>query len=235
MALVRWGILGFCRLYTRTLTVDMLSVEGVRTPLRDYRFGLEIFAHDERIDLAISPALLLDRFVILLNEGKDGDRAAHFLRAVGCRLVRGSSHSSGGRALRELVETLLVHQGPAAICIDGPSGPPGKVKPGIIACASRTGRAIIPLGAAASWRYVFRSSWSKIFLPLPGSTVVIAFGAPLSVAPGLEREELAGLAQELGKRMVIAQIRADEAIKQARRSRRSADTGSGAVSSKGAG
>jgi len=225
MALVRWVISVFCRLYAGTLTVDRMTLEGERTRLRDYRFGPVIFAHGERIDLAISPALLLARFVILLNEGRDGDRAALFLRAVGCRLVRGSSRSSGGRALRRLVETLMVHEGPAAICIDGPAGPPGEVKPGIILCAAKTGRPIIPLGAAATRRYVFRSSWSGIFLPLPGSTVVIVFGEPLSVRPGVRRDEVPGLAAELAARMRLSQARADEAIEQAGSGRKSADSG----------
>jgi lysophospholipid acyltransferase (LPLAT)-like uncharacterized protein len=220
----------FCRLYARTLRVDRMTLEGARTPLRDFRFGPVIFAHSERIDLAISPALLLAPFVILLDHGRDGNRAAHFLRAVGCTLVRGSSRSSGERALRRLVETLETHPGPAAICVDGPYGPPGEVKPGIILCAARTGRVIIPLGAASTRRYVFRSSWSGIFLPLPGSTIVIVFGEPLSVAPGAARDEIERRAQDLASRMRLAQERADEAISWARARSRIADPRAAATS-----
>ncbi|MFB3903492.1 MAG: DUF374 domain-containing protein [Acidobacteriota bacterium] len=207
-------ILGlFCRLYCRTLRIQLMVPEGRLIPLRRYRFRRVIFAHSERIDLAIAPALLLAPFVILLAPGRDGDRAAPFLRGVGCRLVRGSTLRSGASGLRQLISALQSHPGPAAVSVDGPIGPPGDVRPGVISCAWHTRRPIIPLGAAARPGLMFRRSWSRIFLPLPGARVVIVTGADFHVTCPLDRGTIKNLTKELANRLELAQKRAEDAIR----------------------
>jgi len=202
----------FCRLYCRTLRIRLMLPGGRLIPLRRYPFRRVIFAHSERIDLGIAPALLLAPFVILLAPGRDGDRAALFFHSVGCRTVRGSTVHSGTRALRQLIRLLRDHEGPAALSVDGPIGPSGAVKPGIISCAFHTCRPIIPLGAAAKPRLVFRQTWSRIFLPLPGARVVIVTGADLQVTERLTPTAIEGLSRELAVRLEQAQERAEGII-----------------------
>ncbi len=203
----------FCRVYCRTLRIQLMLPDGRLIPLRRYPFRRVIFAHSERIDLGIAPALLLAPFVILLAPGRDGDRAALFFRSAGCRLIRGSTRRSGATGLRQLIRVLRKHEGPAAISVDGPAGPTGVVKPGIISCAFHTARPIIPLGAAARPCLMFRRSWSRIFLPLPGARVIIVTGADYHVTDPLNRSAIEDLTRELAARLNSAQERAESVIR----------------------
>ncbi len=187
--------------------------DGKLVPLRRYPFRRVIFAHPETIDLGVAPASLLAPFVVLLAPGRDGDRAALFLHSVGCKVVRGSTLRSGATSLRQLIRILRDHQGPAALSVDGPIGPRGAVKPGIISCAFHTGRPIIPLGAAARPCLVFRRSWSRIFLPLPGARVVIVTGADFLVTDPLNTATIDELTRQLAARIAQAQERAERIIR----------------------
>ena len=212
MRLIHFLLGLFCRLYCRTLRIKLMLPDGKLVPLRRYPFRRVIFAHPETIDLGIAPALLLAPFVILLAPGRDGDRAALFLHGVGCEVVRGSTLRSGAASLRQLIRVLREHQGPAALSVDGPIGPRGAVKPGIISCAFHTGRSIIPLGAAARPCLVFRRSWSQIFLPLPGARVIIVTGDDLQVTGPLTAAALDELTGELATRLRLAQERAESTL-----------------------
>jgi lysophospholipid acyltransferase (LPLAT)-like uncharacterized protein len=212
--LVRFILGLLCRLYCRTLRIRLMLPDGRLIPLRRYRFRRVVFAHSEMIDLGIAPALLLAPFVVLLAPGRDGDRAALFIESAGCRVIRGSSLRSGATGLRQLINVLRNHEGPAALSVDGPIGPRGIVKPGIISCASHTGRPIVPLGAAATLCLVFRRSWSRIFLPLPGARVVIVTGADLQVTHPLRRPALDDLTRELAARLKSAQELAEEILRE---------------------
>ncbi len=187
--------------------------DGTLIRLRRYPFRRVIFAHSERIDLGIAPALLLAPFVILLAPGRDGDRAALFLESVRCKVVRGSTLHSGVTGLRHLIRVLRTHPGPAAVSVDGPIGPAGGVKPGIISCAFHTGRPIIPLGAAARPCLVFNQTWSRIFLPIPGARVVIVTEGDFPVVGPLTRDRIDALSEELAARLKLAQERAESAIR----------------------
>jgi lysophospholipid acyltransferase (LPLAT)-like uncharacterized protein len=209
MSLIHFLLGLFCRLYCRALRIKLMLPNGELVPLRRYPFRRVIFAHSERIDLGIAPALLLAPFVVLLAPGRDGDRAALFLESVRCRVVRASTLHSGATGLRRLIRILRDHEGPAALSVDGPVGPAGAVKPGIISCAFHTGRPIIPLGAAARPCLVFRRSWSRIFLPLPGARVIIVTGADFHVTDPLTPARINDLTKELAARLRLAQERAE--------------------------
>ncbi|RPI24939.1 MAG: DUF374 domain-containing protein [Acidobacteria bacterium] len=218
MAAIEFFLRLMFRLYCASLRVKALLPDGTLIPLRELPFRRVIFAHPERITLAVLPASLLAPFVLLLAPGRDGDRAEIFLRSVGCRLVRASSRRSGATGLKRLIDLLRNHAGPAALSVDGPIGPPGTAKPGIISCALHTGRPVVPLGAAATHRLVFRQSWSQMFLPLPGSRVVIVIDQDFPVVPPQSREGIEKLTEQLVVRLKLAQERADNALSLARES-----------------
>ena len=54
---------------------------------------------------------------------------------------------------------------------------------------SRTGAVILPMAWAAD-RYFSFSSWDRTVLPYPFSRVVVRFGKPITVQPGLDAEIL---------------------------------------------
>ena len=152
-------------------------------------------------------AVKLRRFApaVMVSRSRDGERIARLAEFLGWRTVRGSSSSGGVRAFLELARGL----GPGDVYfhpVDGPLGPAGEVKPGLLALARRTGAPIVPLYAAARSRWQARS-WDRMQLALPFSRVHVRFGEPLEVPPGAGEDELEALRAELEARLAAGYAR----------------------------
>jgi lysophospholipid acyltransferase (LPLAT)-like uncharacterized protein len=191
-----------------TLRVDAFLADGSRTTPRDYPFGPEVFALSERDTLALGGILASGRFTTLVAPGRDGDWATEVATALGGRVVRGATERGGARALTSLLRDLPGDGGPLALVVDGPLGPAGVAKAGAVICAARTGRPLRPVAAAARRELVLGSTWSRLWMPLPFSRVVVVVGEPLPFASAPGREAREGLARELSSRLALARERA---------------------------
>ena len=126
--------------------------------------------------------------VVLVSRHRDGQLIARIVERLGYATSRGSSTRGGEEGvmdmLRKAEEGRLL-----AITPDGPRGPAGTLKPGIVYLASRTGLPIVPVAAASRscWRL---RSWDRFRIPRPFARVVVAYGDPIAVPPGLEGEAL---------------------------------------------
>jgi lysophospholipid acyltransferase (LPLAT)-like uncharacterized protein len=203
------------RAYFATLRVQGRLADGSTVEPGRYPFGAEIFALCERDALALAGIMAHARFTVLVTLGRDGDWASGILAKLGCGVIRGSSLRDGARALTQLIRTMREGDAPGAIVVDGPLGPPGEAKSGILLCAQRTGRPIRALGVAARHQFVFRRTWSQLYLPLPFTRVVVACEDPLSVPASGDRELLAQLTRELNTRLAVARQRARAELIQA--------------------
>jgi lysophospholipid acyltransferase (LPLAT)-like uncharacterized protein len=74
----------------------------------------------------------------------------------------------------------------AAHILDGPRGPAGQVKLGIISLAQTTNAVIVPVFVKAEKAWYF-NSWDKFMVPKPFSRVSIHFGEKISL-PQLQTE-----------------------------------------------
>lgn len=180
-----------------TLRVEGLLADGSRATPATYPFGPEVFALSERDALALGGILAAARFTTLVAPGRDGDWATEVATALGGRVVRGATERGGARALADLLRMLQSDGGPLALVVDGPLGPVGVAKAGAVVCAARTGRPLRPVAAAARRELVLGSSWSRLWLPLPFSRVVVVVGAAIPVAGVASRETREALAREL--------------------------------------
>ena len=118
---------------------------------------------------------------IMISQSNDGSIIAGVAQRTGWRAVRGSSSRGGLAALRK-VTTHLNRSKLAAHIVDGPRGPAGKVKAGVIRLAHRTNSVIVPFYAAAENGWYF-NSWDRFLLPKPFSKVRLKFGDLLRFAP----------------------------------------------------
>jgi len=119
--------------------------------------------------------------VAVTSESFDGEWIARLMRKFGYGAARGSTSRGGARALVQLRRDM--RQGlPAAFTIDGPRGPARVAQPGAVWLASATGNPIVPFHVEASSFWTMRS-WDGHQVPRPGSTVGIAIGAPIEIAP----------------------------------------------------
>lgn len=143
------------------------------------------------------------RLAAMVSRSRDGDVLAAALAVTGVVAVRGSSQrdsrrKGGKEALQALIER--VHGGePALIAVDGPRGPRGQVRKGIVALARATDAVILPCAVQASRSIRLRKTWDQTLVPLPCSRVTLVFGAPFS-APGQPGDDKRAC-DELGVRL----------------------------------
>jgi lysophospholipid acyltransferase (LPLAT)-like uncharacterized protein len=189
-----------------------LLPDGTVLAPSDYPFGPEILALSERDAIAITGIATKRDVAVLVARGRDGDFAAAALASLGYRIARGASGRDGLGALAALLELMGGASTPTGIVVDGPLGPLGRAKPGIIWCAAQTGRPVRALGAAARRTIVFRGNWSGVYLPLPFTRIAVACEAAQTIAPSASREERERAADELTIRLASARQRALDAI-----------------------
>jgi lysophospholipid acyltransferase (LPLAT)-like uncharacterized protein len=205
--LVTW----FARLYSlyfATLRVRGFMPDAAASTPDEYPFGPELLAACERDALVLAGLTARRGFTVLVAHGRDGDWAATALETLGCRVVRGSSRGGAVQALIDFVDALGPSGLPAAMVVDGPLGPAGQAKGGIIACAARTGRPVRAVGAAARWRVVFPHTWSGIYLPLPFSRVFLVCSEPMVVGKDASRAAVEAAARRLSDDLADTRARA---------------------------
>ncbi|HEX9148914.1 MAG TPA: lysophospholipid acyltransferase family protein [Thermoanaerobaculia bacterium] len=117
--------------------------------------------------------------VTMASRSKDGEIIAGWLERNGYFVVRGSSTRGGSEALREMVRRIRGGEN-AALTVDGPTGPPRQVQPGIVQLARLTGGWILPVTSSSS-RPRFLSSWDRYLLPMPFSRNVVLYGEPFPI------------------------------------------------------
>lgn len=125
----------------------------------------------------------------MISHHADGEIASAVVEALGSRVVRGSSSSGGGAALAEMVQ--LGRNGwPLAITPDGPRGPAGRCKPGVVRLAAESGLPIVPVAARpeAGWRL---NSWDRFIVPRPFTPIHVEFGRAIHVPEGAPDADLA--------------------------------------------
>jgi hypothetical protein len=125
---------------------------------------------------------------VLISRHRDGELIARIIERLGFRTARGSSTRGGEEGARELVR-YAADGHLLAITPDGPRGPAERVKPGLAWLASRTGLPVVPVASAARDAWVFRS-WDRFRVPRPFARVVVAYGEPLAIPPGIGEREL---------------------------------------------
>ena len=201
------------RAYYATLRIRVLLLDGTVIRPADYPFSRELFALCERDSLALAGMVAKARFTVLVAKGRDGDWASAVLERLGCRVARGSSLRGGTRALKELLDAVHGSTGPAGIVVDGPLGPAGQAKGGVILCGMHVGSPVRALGAATAHRITFRKSWSRIYLPLPFSRVTVAVDDPLPSLEACQVDEVEDFAHLLTQRLAVMQGRATTALR----------------------
>ena len=111
---------------------------------------------------------------LMISKSQDGEIIARIAKKQGWHAVRGSSSRDGGKALKEMIERLRQSR-LAGHIVDGPKGPAGIVKAGVISLACATEAVVVPFYTAADRAWYFQS-WDRFMLPKPFARVTICFG-----------------------------------------------------------
>jgi lysophospholipid acyltransferase (LPLAT)-like uncharacterized protein len=116
---------------------------------------------------------------LMISQSKDGDVIARIAEKTGWHTVRGSSSKDGGPALKDMIAHLSCH-GFAGHILDGPRGPAGVAKAGVIRLAQVKGTFVVPIYATADRAWYFKS-WDRFMLPKPFARVTLRYGEMLDL------------------------------------------------------
>jgi len=180
--LLAWLLSLFARLVVRTLRVTFCGASPSSLP----HPCIYAFTHGRQVPLLRFPR---PRTAIVASLSEDGRLQAYIMRRFGFDVLDGSSTRGGLRALSGSLERLQTGED-LAVAVDGPRGPRGVVKAGVVFLASRAGVPVVPLSSACTKAWRFRRSWDGFALPRPFSRVVVVAGEPLAVPAGTSLEEL---------------------------------------------
>lgn len=183
------------RAISRTWRKEQVNVE--RAKLKPAIFAIY---HGDLVVGAFELPEILPQVDVLASRSRDGSLVARFVHMFrGARTIRGSSSRGGTGALLSMGKSL--RRGRAVVIpIDGPRGPFGVVKPGVIAVASQTGAPIIA-GAVltdSAWRF---RSWDRAFVCKPKARVRFIYGEPLFVPPDADRPTIEEYRLKLEQRL----------------------------------
>lgn len=116
---------------------------------------------------------------LMISKSKDGEVIAKVANRTGWITVRGSSSKGGAEALKDMIAHLREHR-LAAHILDGPRGPIGVVKPGLIRLAQEAKAKIVPFYIQADRAWFFKS-WDRFMLPKPFSRVTLVYDDMLTL------------------------------------------------------
>jgi lysophospholipid acyltransferase (LPLAT)-like uncharacterized protein len=124
---------------------------------------------------------------VMTSASKDGDISTAVLVLFGIESSRGSSTRGGSKALRGILQLARAGRN-IAFTPDGPRGPAGVVKDGVIFASQASRLPIMPMGFAAR-KYKQLRSWDRMVIPMPFSKGVIVYGRPMAVPRDGDIEE----------------------------------------------
>ena len=136
---------------------------------------------------------------IMVSRSRDGEVISKMINPLGWQTVRGSSSSGGTRALRELLGCIKKNMAIAHI-VDGPRGPFGEIKPGLLSLAKISGMPIVPLIFSPERRWTF-NSWDRFMIPRPFSRVIARYDRPIYVPRRLSEDGAEELRMQIEKRL----------------------------------
>ena len=145
---------------------------------------------------------------VMISQSRDGEMVARLFRRLNFRPVRGSSSRGGKEALNAMVADLTSHQFAVQV-LDGPRGPQGVVKPGLIVMSQLSGVPIFPFYISVDRAWVL-NSWDRTLIPKPFSTLFIRWGDPIVVPEHLDDETFERTRQQIEQLMKENQRRFDQ-------------------------
>jgi len=168
------------KIISSTYTIKIIGPEIEKNVFKKNQVPIYVSWH-QRFFPGITLFATRKPITIMISQSRDGELISKIVNRLGWRPVRGSSSRGGRDALREI--KTLVHKGyKVGHIVDGPRGPLGIVKPGLLLIAQFSGMPIVPTITSAEKKWVF-NSWDRFMIPKPFSRVIFRFGDAIYV-PG---------------------------------------------------
>lgn len=120
-------------------------------------------------------------YTAFISKSRDGDPLALLAQSYQNGRALRVPHNGRHLALNQLIESVVGRKEIAIITPDGPRGPNGIVKPGIVFAARETGARIVPFSWKANTYWQLKT-WDQMKIPKPFTTLEVTFGPPRCIA-----------------------------------------------------
>ncbi len=176
------------RLYTWTLRIDAVNYDAIEKGLARGETLILCCLHQH---LLVALCQFLKGYghlniPVIISPSADGDIVADLFRRMGGNPVRGSSSRDGSKALLMMIDCVKqTHVG--VHILDGPRGPRGVVKGGLIHLAHATEANIMPMYVKAENAWHFKS-WDRFLVPKPFSRVKTWMSGSVKLEKTSDRE-----------------------------------------------
>jgi hypothetical protein len=180
-----------------TLKINTFGLDRIEKIKKNGKQIIYAFWHGKHFLLAYF--FKAKRIYIFTSLHRDGEYLSGILEKLGYRTLR--EPGRGLRGIREVIRQLS-HGGDLGIAVDGPKGPPYKVKLGIFHIAKRVGGIILPISVGVRRGKVFSKAWDRYIIPYPFTRAVILTGEPVNVSPDTPERHFSTLAKELEDRLI---------------------------------
>ncbi len=173
------------------IRIENEGEEKVREATHPYIF---CFWHEKLLSASLAMRNLPKK-VGLASPSKDGELIAVPLEKMGFDMVRGSSDKQSVSSLLSLLKFLKKGYS-MGTPVDGPKGPPYKVKLGLLYLAQKSGVPIVPMGGAFTKKWIFSKTWDHFQVPKPFSKILYVLGDPISLKKNTNLKEMALFLEE---------------------------------------
>lgn len=173
-------------IYTSTLRVKFEGTDKVQKYLETGGKVIISSWHQRFFGGFFLPKIFKWSPCIIISQSRDGDFISRVVSHIGWIPVRGSSTRGGKEALAVMTRGVNEYHIGGHI-VDGPTGPPHIIKPGLILLARNTGAVICP-GIVAYENAWMVKSWDRFMIPKPFSRVLFRFGSIFNV-PEISSDE----------------------------------------------
>jgi lysophospholipid acyltransferase (LPLAT)-like uncharacterized protein len=137
---------------------------------------------------------------LMISKSSDGTIISGVAKRSGWNPIRGSSSRGGAEALKAMIENFKVSH-LAAHIVDGPRGPAGNIKAGVIRLAHAVDAVIVPFYTKADRAWYF-NSWDNFSLPKPFARVRITYGNLIKFNPTNDPVEFENQRKQLEQIMI---------------------------------
>jgi len=197
-------------LYAKTIRLRLENEDMIKNHLENDGRVIMASWHQRFFAGLDSPRRFKKTISIMISRSRDGDFAADIAERLGWTPVRGSSSRGGKEALRKMTDSVIKNQ-VAGHIVDGPTGPPHVIKPGLISMAQQSGAAICPTYVFYENAWTF-NSWDRFMVPKPFSRVVFRFGSLESIPEKMGPKEFERLRLHIEQKMIDEYEKEDRSV-----------------------
>lgn len=119
-------------------------------------------------------------YTAFISKSRDGDPLAILAESYNAGRALRVPHNARHLALGQLIGALKNKGEIIVITPDGPRGPAGVIKPGIVIAAREADASVVPFSWQAK-KFWQLQTWDRMQIPKPFTTIDVVFGEPVSM------------------------------------------------------